>query len=73
MFGWFHACRAYSCRVQLEKEAADNVEKAEKALDALRTQEAGLLSKMERVETSQLLMVQKKRELARLASDLEVS
>ena len=57
---------------QLEKDAADNVEKAQAAFAALKASEAGVLAKMERVEDSQLLMVQKKRELARLAEELEV-
>ncbi len=57
---------------QLERDAAENVEKAQAALAALRVQEDALLSKMERVEDSQLLMVQKKRELARLADELDV-
>lgn len=55
----------------LEREAADNVEKARAALESLQATEAGLLAKIDSVQGSALLVVQKKREVARLNDELE--
>jgi hypothetical protein len=57
---------------QIEREARANVEKAQRALDELRAKESSLVAKIERVQQSQLLMMQKKREVAKLSEELEV-
>ncbi len=57
---------------QLALDAASNLEKAQAALEDLRKQEAALLDRMQRVQASQLLTVQKKKELAKLAEQLQV-
>jgi hypothetical protein len=53
-------------------DAAANLDKARDALDELKQQEASILQKIAGVQHSQLLMVQKKREIAKLNEQLQV-
>ena len=59
--------------MQVAADATSNLEKAHTALEELQRQEAALQARVTKVQNSQLLMVQKKRELASLNEQLQAS